>query len=163
MASPTILSEMQQLVGTREVGFNRGAVVDKLNRTAGNAMGAPYCAATIYYCAVRSHCVSPLPSRPGLALNWRTSDSWTVQDVLSGSRPLKPDDLLIFRVGDTWRGHIVSVERVVSKSRVACISANSSCNGSGNDRDGDGICRKTYTIRPYSYYGPKFVSRPRYT
>lgn len=161
-ARPTILSEMEKLVGTREVGHNRGSVIDAINRQAGNALGSPYCAAAINYAAIRSGCVSPRPSRPGLALNWRTSASWSARAVLDGSRPIRPDDLVIWRVGDTWRGHIAVVKRVIDRQWIVTVTANSSCSGSGDDRDGDGICRKRYRIQPYSYFGIKYISRPVY-
>lgn len=153
---------MQSIVqrGITERRHNRHPFIDSVNREAGNSIAAPYCAAVVGHCLNVAAAKEPR-YRGGLAIRYRERGCTDARTVIAKKAQVQIGDLAIWRRGDTYKGHIGIVERVVDQRTVVTLEANTSP-GKGSVRDGDGIYRRTRTIQPYNYFGIKYFQPVRY-
>ena len=143
-------------------GPNRDPVIDYINRSQGNRVGDPYCAAAVGHCLDSAGAVLPR-YRSGLAIRYRESPWISARDVITGRVKLPVGALSIWQHGDTYKGHIGIVEVVKSSTVIVCLEANTSGTSSGSIRDGGGFYRKTREIQPYNHFGIKYFKIVTYT
>lgn len=154
---------MHSLVGTKEVGNNRGSKVDEINKEAGNPLGSPYCAATVSYSL--NHAQAKLPEyRGGLAINFynKSKDRYSAGDVYFKRVKVKCGDIVIWQKGSGINGHVGVVNKDWSGSTGETIEANTSSGDKGDQREGSGIFVRTRTIQPYAYFRIIGFARVKY-
>lgn len=119
-----------QQVGTRETGQNRGAV-EKYQKSAGIALGSPYCYAGLYWCSLQADKNSPF-LRTGLASLGRKH----LAAKAVGGMTLRRG-LLFWQFPDNAFGHVDLITEVQLGGWVKCIGFNTG--GGGTFRDGGGV------------------------
>ena len=160
--TPKHLSIMLSWQGERETkGANRSPLIDYMNRRLGLPLGSPYCSSSISLALDSAKVTSPTV-RTGLARNFKSSKSIKATQVLSGKKSVHVGDIAIWQLGKSWRGHAALVVRVIDKRTIETMDANTTCDGVGTERDGDGFCKKIRKIAPYDYFGLKWFTRVSY-
>lgn len=126
-------------VGVRELGRNRGPVVDEYIRAAGldpETGSYPWCVAFLQFCVRRAAIdlgmQSPLPRTAGVHKLWqRTLDHYKVQRPSTGA---------IFLIDHgAGLGHAGFVEEIDGTGALITIEGNTSRDGG---REGDGVWRR---------------------
>ena len=100
-----IVNIAERYLGVREVGNNRGKMVEKFQRSVNLKPGSPWCAAFVRYVldiAKNTY----IKIRSGLAQAYRTKHSIKAKDVAKGYKTIGRGWLAIWKHGDTHRGHI---------------------------------------------------------
>lgn len=143
--------------GTTETpaGSNWGEPVETFLSSVGIGRPAPWCAAAVHYFLAAGGASSP-DVTSGLALHYATkaADSLVTdaRRVLRGTNPQPLASLVVFRRGDTWKGHIGIARRPWTGACGKTIEANTSPGEAGSQRDGDGVWRKRPCIQPGNYF-----------
>lgn len=158
---PPHVQTMLSWEGEREARPNRSPLIDKMNRFVGSPLGSPYCAAAVSLALETARVRSPT-IRTGLAQNFRTTGSIRAGEVLSGRKVVPVGAIAIWQIGRSWKGHAALVVAVIDRQTIRTIEANTSCAGNGDERDGDGICRKLRKIEPYNYFGLRWFTPVTY-
>lgn len=135
----------QRYVGVREVGRNRGYWVEKFLASVGLPPGNPWCAAFVYFCMRHSGTAYP-KVRSGLAMAYAVRPV-PAKHVWKGYRKVGRNWLVIWKRGDTWRGHIGIVLSWGRKSGTTIEG-----NTGSSDYEGDGVYEKRREIQPMSFF-----------
>jgi hypothetical protein len=167
-AVPLHLAIARSYVGTvEEGGHNRGEAVERFQRAVGIPPGSPWCAAFAGYvldAAERRSGRSVRPAvRSGVASEYiggpaRPFESVQAREVLRGVAHPPVGSLVVWRRGDTWRGHIGFVDRSKAAQggwRGPCgdtIEGNTSAGAGGSQSDGGGVWQRRRCISQGSYF-----------
>src|SRR5690606_7005722 len=93
--------------------------------------------------------------RSGLARSFRTKDSFSALDVITGKRTVGAGCIIGWNLGKTIKGHTGITMEEWKGTQGSSWQANSTfatCNSrTGSDRDGGGWGIKTARIEPYAY------------
>lgn len=127
-------------VGIKETGKNRGKAIDLYNKSVGNPLGSPYCAAGLYYCFYAVDSTKNKLKRTGLANG--QFNHYKAKRFKSDYSP-KVGDLLVWIKGKTIYGHIEIITKIRKNGWVETIGFNTGINA----RDGDGVAKKLRHIR----------------
>lgn len=100
-----IVNIAERYLNVREVGKNRGKMVEKFQRSVHLPAGSPWCAAFIKYILDEAKNIF-IKIRSGLAQAYVTKYSVKAKDVAKGYVRIGRNWLAIWRHGDTRRGHI---------------------------------------------------------
>jgi len=136
-----VVSTAEKYVGVRESGHNRGYWVEKFQAFVGIPKGSPWCAAFVSWVLEEARVKYP-SIRSGLAMAFVTKRSIKAKHVAKGYKQAGRNFLVIWKRGDTWKGHIGIVVNW-HKINGETIEGNT---GDGNLRDGDGVYRKKRSI-----------------
>jgi hypothetical protein len=148
---PAIVDTAMQEVGEKEIqGPNEGPDVKRYMASVNLADGVPWCAGFVRWALDRAGRDAP-PVRSAAATDYIIKDSKDATDVLRGTSSVPPGALVIWRRGDTWRGHIGIVRRWHQRCGRT-VEGNTSPGESGPQRDGDGVWARQRCIRPGSYF-----------
>lgn len=138
-------------IGTVEMtGNNDGPKIEYIIKRGGGTKGSSYCAYFVSMCIDSAKAKTPTV-RTGVAINFRTKNSISANDVLIGKKQIPTGTILIFRHGNTWHGHTGFVLKWNKKSGTT-IEANTSSGVSGSQSNGDGIWQRTRSIEPLNYF-----------
>lgn len=138
-----------------EKNGNRGYWPERWNKHVRNTFGSPYCAAAVSFLLDSSRARAPTV-RSGLARSFRTADSFSALEVMTGKRTVPSGCIIGWNLGKTINGHLgISMEDWQGRSGLSW-QANSTfaqcSSGRGvSERDGGGWGIKTARIEPYSY------------
>lgn len=133
-----------QYVGIIEQGKNRGKEIEEWQRNVNIPIGSPYCAAFVSY--ILDDCKVSLPTiRSGVATKFITKNSIKATDVYKGRIKINGDYLVIWKHGDTWRGHI-GIKLKWNGRNGYVIEANTKYRGN------EGVFIMYRQIKPYSYF-----------
>jgi len=135
--------------GEQEQGSNRSPLIDRFNTHGNVPLGSSYCATAISY--ILDSAQVSFTRRSAVAQGFITKQSIKSEMVLMGAYDPKPSDLVIWKYGDTWKGHIGMV-RWWNGERGGTIEANTSPTSGGDQRNGDGIFYKKRKIEPTNYF-----------
>jgi hypothetical protein len=144
------VSVARKYVGVIERGANRGVDIDRWNKTVGNPLGSPYCAAFTYSC-LKYAGYSPVV-RSGLANSYRVKNSYSFRDVLFKGIQVKKGDLVIWQRGKTIFGHIGIAESDWTTTKGRVIEANTSPGTMGSQYNGHGVFIRNRSIEPYNWF-----------
>lgn len=139
--SANVVRTAEKYLFVRESGRNAGFWVEKFQSFVGIPRGSPWCAAFVSWVLYEAKVKYPM-IRSGLALDFVTKRSIKAKHVAKGYKNVGRNWLVIWKKGDTWKGHIGIVEKWQKSSGVT-IEGNT---GGSNIRDGDGVYRKTRSI-----------------
>ncbi len=134
-----VLEVAASQVGVRELGRNRGPVVDMYIRAAGldpEKGSYPWCTAFICYCfrtaALDLSVPNPLPRTAGVHKLWQRAPEW--------AQVQRPSVGAIFLIDHGHgQGHAGLIEEINGDGSLTTIEGNTSKGGS---REGDGVWRR---------------------
>ncbi|NJK69335.1 MAG: alpha/beta fold hydrolase [Microcoleus sp. SU_5_3] len=142
LSDPTqkLLNVARSYIGVREQGGdNRGRQVEEFQRAIGGAAAEAWCMSFAQYCIKAAESETQANSQVTQSEHcltvWNGSPS-----QLRSSRP-EPGSLVIWRHGNSSKGHVGIVEAVNSDGTFTTIEGNTS-DSSGINREGDGVYRK---------------------
>lgn len=126
MRAETFLLELNDIIQSGQaievpLGSNRGPLIDKILKTAGAALGSPWCASYLFYGAMETglYKKSELPKNPAAVYQWyRFFDDRNL--VTSDVRKVKRGDLGFWLDSKTKKGHIWAI---VELKKVPIVSA----------------------------------------
>lgn len=139
-----------RFVGVHEVGENRGPLIDVWQRRQFQTSGWPWClifiqelvdSVDLLYDAAHLMCSTfrhGLPETAHVMTLWRALEAYRLDSP-------RPGALAVWRLKGSDSGHIGIVEHGRSVEMFGTIEGNT---GDGNEREGEGIARKTCTARP---------------
>lgn len=149
------LDVARRYLNYKEVGNNRGAFIDTINKAVSNPLGSPYCSAFVSYCQIQSN--SFPKKKTGLATKWIDKNSISALDVWNKKKTIDSTYLVIWQKGSTVFGHIGIVEKVSNK--ITTIEANTSSGIRGSQSNGNGIYRRLRSIEPFNYFRIKAFTK----
>jgi hypothetical protein len=149
---PAILNVALQEVGVTETppGSNEGSRIGTYMEAVGLSDGYPWCAGAMRWMMDQAKTDRPTV-RSASATDYVTGSSIEATEVLRGTEPVPDGTLVIWRRGDTWKGHIGVVRRWHQRCGRT-VEGNTSPGESGPQRDGDGVWTRHRCIRPGSYF-----------
>lgn len=143
----------------REIKPNRSAVIDSANSYVGNRLGDPYCCAFVCWTINKSQAKSP-KIKTGLSTKFKSSESFSALDVISGKRYISSGDVLTWQRGSTIFGHTgLSLENWKSNKGLT-IQANTKFRAESSE--GDGIFIKSASLSALSYFRIVRITPVRY-
>lgn len=128
---------------------NRSTLIDLFNSHSNVPLGSSYCATSISY--ILDSAGVDFTRRTAVAQGFITRRSISAEKVLIGAYQPKASDLVIWKRGNTWKGHVGMV-RWWNGSRGGTIEANTSPNETGSQANGGGIYQKQRKISPANYF-----------
>lgn len=129
-------------------GNNRGDLIDAMTDDAGYERGLPWCAIAISACMLASgYKKSDLPPGWGAVRNWA---GWAKETERHSPKPKR--GYLAYWLNADKTGHIGIVVRAWGLW-VQTIEGNTTPDAAGNQRDGDGMYRKTRLITTWTKRG----------
>ena len=136
--------------GLQEIppGSNRHPVIDRMNANVNVPYGSNYCASAVSYALDSAN--ANFKRRTAVAQGFITKNSHSYKDVLFGRYQPTAGDILIWKLGETWKGHTGLVVWW-HESKGFTIEANTSKKGVANGR-GSGIYHKSRVINPTDYF-----------
>ena len=176
---PGHLTKALSFVGTVERGgSNRGPEVNAFLRSVGLGPGYSWCAAFTTYC-LRNPTSGPprdvTDSRgrsvlgAGATRHLQGRGTTRARDVLRGVYRPEPGELVVWRRGSGWQGHIgffvvddnAAVRGEQWYGRCGwTVEGNTSSGVRGSQSDGDGVYRRLRCIEPGSYFKIEGFVRP---
>lgn len=133
-------------LGTREAtNRNDGVQVEKYLASVGLGVGNPYCAAIQYYCF--SEAARKLNIAQSEIPIIKTGSSqklydWAEKVGKKSSINPKPNDIIVWRDGKSYSGHVARVMAVGRGGWVTTIEGNTTSGEKGNQREGGGVYEK---------------------
>lgn len=140
-------------VGTKEVGNNRGNKVDLYNKTAGAALGSPYCASGVYYCfntaAKTLYCKNFLKKTPSANGQFDYMAKISKRLPNNSANYITPGSLVVWKYSNSYSGHIEIVKSILNANtgHIETIGFNTSSGTSGSQRDGGGVYIRQRNIK----------------
>lgn len=129
-----------QEVGIKEIGNNRGARIDLYNKTAGVALGSPYCASGIYYCF---YTASTTLNKKNIIKRTASAngqyDYLAKKGIKDKKYNVKNTSLIIWKYPNSYYGHIEKTYKVLSNGNIQTIGFNTTPGNVGNQRNGGGV------------------------
>jgi hypothetical protein len=149
---PAILNVALQEVGVTETppGSNEGSRIETYMEAVGLSDGYPWCAGAMRWMMDQAKTDRPTV-RSASATDYVTGSSIEATEVLRGTESVPSGALVIWRRGDTWKGHIGVVHRWHQRCGRT-VEGNTSPGESGPQRDGDGVWARQRCIWPGSYF-----------
>jgi len=148
---PAIVDTAMQEVGEKEVGGpNEGPAIRRYMAAVNLSDGYPWCAGLVRWAMDQAGLNAP-PVRSAAATDYIIKDSKDATDVLRGMSSAESGDLVVWRRGDTWRGHI-GIVRSWQQQCGRTVEGNTSPGDAGPQRDGDGVWPRKRCIKPGSYF-----------
>ncbi len=136
-----LVATAEKYVGVREERPNGGYWVSRFLSSVGLREGNPWCAAFVRYCLDEAKYTEP-KVRSGLALDYVAKKSIPAKWVAKGYRKVSRNWLVIWKRGDTRKGHI-GIVRKWEKNTGKTIEGNT---GGKFDWEGDGVYEKERKI-----------------
>jgi len=149
------------LVGTKEEGNNRGAVIDMIQAPFG-LVGQQYCVMFVLYCYMQA-CLR----NSGKLLIEKTASSQTLFEyatkmgiTYTDPKLMQPGDIAIYRKFKLWAGHAALITSKLNNDLTFnTIEGNTSNSNFGSQRDGDGIYRRIRNARKINFSQSSFYLR----
>ncbi|GIV51826.1 MAG: hypothetical protein KatS3mg038_2347 [Candidatus Kapaibacterium sp.] len=142
-AEPAWLDTARNYLHVRETSPNCSRDIERFLRSVGLPCGYAWCAAFVRYCLDAGRARYPTV-RSAAARAYVLRTSIPVKHVVKGYRTITRGWLAIWTHSASWTGHIGIVE-TVRDNAIVTIEGNTSP-GSGINRDGDGVYRRTRTV-----------------
>jgi len=150
------------LVGTKEVGNNRGIIIDKIEKEFG-LIGQAYCVMFILYCYIQAvkqysqELLLPKTASSQTLFEYAQKQNLTYQDPTL----LKPGDIAIYRKFKLWEGHaaLVVSNYLPEDKTFLTIEGNTSNSNYGSQSDGDGIYKRVRSCRKINFEVGSFYLR----
>lgn len=161
-----VLHVAKSYIGTKEVGYNRGATVDKFNKIAGVPRGSSWCMAFVYSCFAEAsdnvRIANPLSRTGSVARQLKFAKDAgsglvviSLQDI-GAQLSLQKGDVLCHKtgrqapsdIGFLWLGH-TGIFAASHKGGIGTIEGNTSAGIRGSQREGNGVY---YRTRPTTYW-----------
>lgn len=134
--------------GIEEISNNRHPIIDKMNRRIGVPIGSNYCATSISFALDSAQ--TKMARRTAVAQGFITKNSHKSSDVLLGIHRPTAGDLVVWKLGSTWKGHVGMIVWWW-EAKGFTIEGNTSQEGSSNGR-GTGFYLKNRLIDPTNYF-----------
>jgi len=149
---PAVVDSAMQEVGVTETppGSNKGARIETYMASVGLSDGYSWCAGFTRWAMDQAGVERP-GVRSAAATDYVTDRSIDATRVLRGAKDVPAGALVIWRRGDTWRGHIGLVRRWQQQCGQT-VEGNTSPGDAGPQRDGQGVWPRERCIRPGSYF-----------
>lgn len=151
---PLLASKLQdtacKYIGIVEDGRNDGHWINVWQSHVGISTGASYCAAFVSWILDRVDASSPT-IRSGLAQKFITTESIKALDVFKKRKSINHPSLLVWKRGNTWKGHVGIVFKWFDTWGYT-IEANTSSGLKGSQADGEGVYLRMREIQPYNYF-----------
>lgn len=148
---PPHVTVARSYIGTVEKGGNnRGPEVKLFLKSVGLDQGNPWCAAFVSFCLTESKATYPT-KRTALARAFISKRSVRAKDVLLGRVDIAAGWLSIYGKGNTVFGHIEIVTAFSTKKRTGRSIGGNTSSGR-QERDGDGVWEKAFSIQPGNYF-----------
>lgn len=133
-------------LGVREAtNHNDGFMVETYLASVGLKKGNPYCAATQYYCfaeATRLLGLEPIYIPIPKTGSTQYMYNWAAENGKRIKNNPQPNDLVIWRLGNTNSGHVGRITAVGKAGWVQTIEGNTNASQNGNQREGGGVYEK---------------------
>ena len=135
-------------VGVTDNGNNTGYWVELWQSNVNIPKGSPWCAAFVSTMLDLGKVKSPT-IRSGLAKDFIARNSIPARRVFQGIIEVPAGSLVIWRKGETWKGHIGIIPFSWRREKGQTIEGNTSSN---DDSNGDAVETKTREIQPFNYF-----------
>jgi hypothetical protein len=139
-----IIENATSYIGTVEIGNNAGPEVEAFLKSVGRRKGDSWCAAFVRYILDLSNAEYPTV-RSGLAQAYITKKSIPAKHIAKGYKKVEPGWLVIWKKGNTFKGHIGFVTSW-GKISGSTIEGNTSSGIKGSQADGDGVYARKRSI-----------------
>lgn len=149
---PNIDSAYKYL-NVKELGNNAGFTNKYLESKLyeqGWRKGYSYCAYSVKVWNKMGNVKSPIITG-GLAQSFNNKTSISSKDVLYGRKNVKRGSIVVWRKGETYKGHTGLVQ-YWSKSKGRTVEGNTSSGIKGDQSNGNGFFERTRTIQPRNYF-----------
>lgn len=159
MIEPPQILAFEKYIGTKEIGNNAGfsnKEFEKGLKSVGWRKGQPYCAYAVSFILNIVKATYP-QIRSGLARAFITKKSILAKDVAKGYKQVPAGWLVIWRNGNTYKGHI-GIVKSWKGNEGTTIEANTS-ELAGSQRDGDGVWKKQRKIVDHSQFRIDYFTR----
>lgn len=152
-----LVDEALRWEGVQEVGGNnRGQLVEIIQRASGLTPGDPWCLAFIQYCLAHVDRVCRLI---GSDPSFRKTPAGAHCQTFFNQSPMEirskvpvVGSVVVWRIRNSTSGHAGIVTSVgQDKQTFRTVEANTSPSP-GVNRDGDGIFRKSHSLKPFANY-----------
>lgn len=137
-------------IGVTETGSNRGKEVEFFQKNVGIPPGSSWCAAFVSTVLDIAEVIIP-DIRSGVAQKFITRNSISAKHVAKGYETVEPGWLVIWKRGNTWKGHI-GINKQWDRQGGTVIEGNTSSNIAGSQFNGDGVYEKYRKIYPNKYF-----------
>lgn len=145
----------------RETRPNRGPGIDAMLRRVGLPPGHPWCAAFVSLLCDTAGVTWPTV-RSAASQAFVVRGAIDAARILNGRDSVRRGDIVIWRNGNTWTGHIGVATDDWRGSSGPTIEGNTSAGTAGSQRDGNGVYRRTRKILRYDYFRIRYIVRPKY-
>jgi hypothetical protein len=167
-----LIKEAEKCIGVHESGGNnKGPAVERFQKAVdGRAQGEPWCAAFVQFC------INEVEAQFGATVVVHRSEHcltiWAKTPGVHRYKFPKPGFLVIWGYEDSLNGHIGIVTRVIDDFTIETIEGNTSPDDKTVEREGDGVYRKTRSLKAVGKmklvgficpFNPDNVSRPEVT
>ena len=148
---PAVVDTAMQEVGEKEVeGPNEGPDIRKYMASVNLADGYSWCAGLVRWAMDQAGRDTPTV-RSAAATDYITGRSVAARKMIRGTEVVSAGALVIWRRGDTWKGHI-GIVRSWQQQCGRTVEGNTSSGDAGPQRDGDGVWPRRRCINPGSYF-----------
>ncbi len=152
-----IVKNAESYIGIKEVGNNGGREVERFLMSVNLTKGYSWCAGFIRYILDISGAVYP-KVRSGLAQKYITNKSIAAKHVAKGYIKIPKGYLVVWKKGNTYKGHIGIVRDNWHGNKGRTIEGNTSSGISGSQDNGDGVYPRTRQIISYKYFRIAFFT-----
>lgn len=156
-----IADSAARFLWVRETGANRGPGINEMLRRVGLPPGHPWCAAFVSMLCDTSGVLCP-SVRSAASQAFVVRGAVPAERILNGRDSVHRGDIIIWRNGNTWTGHIGVATADWAGASGPTIEGNTSAGTAGSQRDGNGVYRRTRRITRYDYFRIRYVVRPTY-
>jgi hypothetical protein len=136
-----ILAYANSLIGTKEIGVNRGAIIDAIEKEFG-LQGEPYCAMFAIHCITKTNSSCKIIKTASSQTLWE----WAAKKGITYTDPklLTPGDLVVWRKLKLWKGHVGIVAGPYDEESHSfrTIEGNTSSGKKGSQDNGNGIYKR---------------------
>jgi hypothetical protein len=135
---------------------NRGPEVETFLKFVGLGGGYSYCAAFVSFVLDKSGACYPAVNgklvKTAAARGFVIPGSIPAEKVLRGEYKLQGGEVVVWRRGESWQGHVGFVTKRISDASFTTIEANTSPGTKGSQANGGGIYARSRTIVPTSHF-----------
>lgn len=142
-----VIETAEKYIGTKEGSAKHKEICGTAKIRTTDA----WCAAFVWKILDEAKAKSPT-IRSARARAYIEKGSISAKDVMKGRETIPEGWLIIWKNGDTWKGHIGFLKKQFDNKTFQTIEGNTSSGNAGSQRDGDGVYERIRQINPYSYF-----------
>jgi hypothetical protein len=145
---PIWLTKARQYLYVRENTPNRSPEIDMFNRYAKVSLGSPWCASFVGYVLHQSNAIQPICEASAILYYRKGYKTYSAQDVINKKAKVEKGDIVVFRRGNGWTGHVGFANDDWKYIEGETIEGNTSADEHNSQYNGDGIYIKYRKIIP---------------